>query len=403
MISQKALIAKFGILIISALPVMNAIAGPTVHSSTSKSFFTSVSFKASQAAVSFIPFTAADALTGAPMTGAIISLGNGRSVTINSYLNDLNAIERELSSYGSTLRSAESNLGTVAHANTRAPKLSTSLPESSTVQANGDYQWSHELKHSIAFVRASGRLTQKGLSPEHPNGPYDRTTLHNLEGRFVDDKIRSIAQVIQRIVRTPTGQEQRETQVYVDGRQIFRRGRIDAQEARVWSTAFDVPIKEVTLPIGPASINAKVGLRGKVNIDLELNPVSSTASVPQFALDFMPQVVADGYVTAESTPTNVGDAGIEGAITLADNTLKVSGTAAISFSKGIELKQATVDNIFAGFNGRVSGFVNVKIPSRSGDNGNMKHFEKEFYRWDGVRVEKRLYEYKPNSPVPSPL
>ncbi|MEY4065491.1 MAG: hypothetical protein RIR26_1699, partial [Pseudomonadota bacterium] len=182
--------------------------------------------------------------------------------------------------------------------------------------------------------------------------------------------------------------------IYVDGRQVFRRGRVDSNEARIWKNAFDVPVKSITIPIGPGAVEAKLGVRGAVEIDLELNPVATDAPEPQFALEFKPHVTADGYVSGATTPTNVGDAGIEGAITLADNTLNIKGTAALARAFKLEVKTLTVDNIFAGFDGRIFAYANVNAPGNGSGRFQKKRFEKEFYSWNGVKVEQRLYEYK---------
>lgn len=360
----------------------------------------SVKFEGGRAKV-FVPFTWRDVVSGAPSTSAVVYLNDGRVVNAYDYLRELNALGRELAGYGVSLRSDESDLGVVARAQIPQPQFRSELPDSQQQQSN-DSGWSHELTHAFAHVRATGRITQK-TNDTNEYVSFERTTTHSVEGRFMSADQPSIAQFMQRVVRNELGEEQRETQIYINGRQVFRRGRADPQEARIWKTAFDVPLKSITVPVGPGSIDAKLGIRGGVNLDLNMSPVTGSNNGPQIALDFKPQVLADGYVSGATSPTNVGDAGFEGAITLTDNTLKIVGTAALSRAKLVDLKEVTVDNTFAGFNGRLVGFVNVKTPKRNSDGKDTKRFEKEFYKWDGIKVEKRLYEYKAPQPQPPAL
>lgn len=348
----------------------------------------------------YIPFTLRDVVSGAPTSGAMVTLSDGRMVNAYTYLRELNAIERELSSYGASLRSSDSDLGTVASARLPQPKLTSVHPDKNGANQSST-GWSHEISHTLAGAKAYGYMTQT-LDSDALGQKSERTTSHTLQGRFLDANAPSIAQFVQRISRDENGLEQRETQVYINGRQVFRRGRGDSQEARIWKTAFDVPIKSVTIPVGPGSVDAKIGIRGGVNLDLEMNPSRGGNGLNQISLDFRPQILADAYVTGATTPTNVGDAGIEGAITLADDTLKIVGTAALSRAKFIDLRQIVVDNVFAGFNGRIAGYVNVKTPSRNAGDSDKKRFEKEFYKWDGIKVETRLYEYNADQQQPQP-
>lgn len=390
----------FAIMILNALPVVHAVAAPLTASAADVSVLSQLPFKGATSAHQYVPFTFKDVLSGAPTSGAVVDLGNGRLVNAYTYLRELNATERELSAWGASLRAGESDLGTVARVQLPSPKFSSLLPTRQQQDSN-DSSWSHELNHTLAQAKSSGRVTQKATVSD-TGIILDRTTTHSLEGRFLDGKSPNIAQFVQRVVRSESGEEQRETQVYINGRQVFRRGRVDSQEVRVWKTAFDVPVKSVTIPVGPVSLEAKLGIRGGVNLDLELNPTTGPNATPQIALDFKPQIIADGYVSGATTPTNIGEAGIEGAITLADDTLKVNGTAAVSLAKGIDLRQVTVDNVFAGFNGRVYGYASIKMPGRNADGKDSKRFEKEFYKWDGIKVENRLYEYKAQQPQPQP-
>jgi|GEM_PF-669885 len=349
--------------------------------------------------LSFQAFTARDLVSGAPMTVTSVSLPDGRIVPVNDYLAELNAAEFELNRYGFTLRQSEDQLGTVAKAESSLPVLKKSLPQPGIDQANA--RWGFDVDHELASIKASGYVNERNPST-HTNGVvFDRTTVHQAGGSFMDRDAPAIAQVIQRIVRVSDGSEQKETQIYINGRQIFRRGNVDTTEARIWTTAFDIPLKEITLPIGPASVEAKLGIRGQVNLDLELNPSNTGSAAPQFSLNFKPQIVADGYVATSTSPTNIGDAGIEGAITLTNDTLNVNGLAALRRNLRVEMKEITVDNIFEGFAGRVYGYANVALPGRGNAGGQTKRFEKEFYAWNGVKAETRLYQYK--APTPQPV
>lgn len=351
-------------------------------------------------ATRYLPFAMRDVVSGAPSSGAMVALSDGRMVNAYTYLRELNALERELSTYGATLRSADFDLGTVARAQLPQPKLTSVHPDKNDGNQSSA-GWSHELSHSLAAAKAYGYMTQT-QSSDSLGQKSERTTTHTLQGRFLDANAPSIAQFVQRIVRDENGQEQKETQVYINGRQVFRRGRADSQEARIWKTAFDVPLKSVTIPVGPGSVDAKIGIRGGVNLDLEMNPSRGGNGLNQISLDFRPQILADAYVSGATTPTNVGDAGIEGAITLADDTLKIVGTAALSRAKFIDLRQIVIDNTFAGFNGRIAGYANVKLPTRNSGSSDTKRFEKEFYKWDGIKVETRLYEYDADQKQPQP-
>lgn len=388
-------IATFGLLAIIAAPALTVHADTSFPSSRSAANVFDLPLKGAPA-LRYTPYTMRDLASGGLATGTAVTLDDGRIVDAFSYLRELNIIEHELSGYGATLRGNDSDLGTVARAQTLPPKLSTSLPTAQQ-QSSTDSAWSHELRHQLAAIKSAGRIIQKSQTSEN-NWSFERTTTHSLEGRFLDASSPSIGHFIHRVVRNDLGEERGEIQVYINGRQVFRHGRADSQEARVWKTAFDVPLKNITIPVGPGSLDAKIGIRGGVNLDLDLSPVNGSKSAPQMALDFKPQILADGYLSAATTPTNVGEAGLEGAITLADNTLKIVGTAALSRTKFVDVKQLTVDNIFAGFNGRIYGFVDVKVPGRNAADPNKKHFEKEFYKWDGIKVENRLYEYKAPQP-----
>jgi hypothetical protein len=229
----------------------------------------------------------------------------------------------------------------------------------------------------------------------------DRTTTHSISGRFLSEQHSSIAQVVQRVVRRSDGNEQKETQVFVNGKQLFRRGRIEDTEARIWTSAFDVPVKKITVPVGPGTVEGTIGVRGNINLDLELNPSRSNSPEAQFVLNFKPQMLADGYVSAQTAPTNVGDAGIEGAITLAKDTLEINGVAGLARSLKLDVKEITVDNLFEGFAGRLFAYANVTVPGKkANDDKNKKRFEKEFYAWSGVKVQQRIYEYKAPTPQP---
>lgn len=343
-------------------------------------------------------FTQRDVVTSAPMSGSAVELFDGRIVPLNQYLLELNGIERELNSYGVTLRSQSDDLGVVAYSQAAKPVFKNNLPENSSPESEA--RWSHQISHELASVNSTGQITQRELSSDDAGVELDRTTSHVVSGRFLNAESPSIAQIVQRAVRMNDGTERKETQIYVNGKQVFRRGRIDEQEGRIWSTAFDVPFKSITVPVGPATLEAKIGVRGSVNLDLELNPGRSNAAAPEYSMAFKPHILADGYVTTMTSPTNVGDAGLEGAITLTKNTLDVNGVAALTRGFKIEVKEITVDNLFEGFNGRIFGYANVTIPGKKASDGNKKRFEKEFYSWNGVKVEQRIYEYK--APVPQP-
>lgn len=375
-----------------------AKANPQSGLSRAASPFANIPFKGEQP-IRYIPFSFRDVTSQTPNAGAVISLDNGRLVNAYTYLRELNSTERELASFGASLRSPEPDLGTIARSTLRAPRFSTELPASSAAAA-ANTKWNHEISHDFAAVKSTGQIVQATSDTDGGNA-FSRTTTHIVSGRLFDAQSPSIAQFIQRVGHDAAGEEFRETQVFIHGRQIFRHGRSDSQEARIWKTAFDVPLKSITLPVGPGSIEAKLGIRGGVNLDLDLAPAAGNRAAPQLSLNFKPQVVVDGYASAMTTPTNIGDAGFEGAINLADNTLKINGTAALKFPKFVDLKEATIDNIFAGFSGRIVGFANVKMPSKNADGSDKKKFEKEFYKWDGIKVEQRLYEYKAPEPQPT--
>jgi hypothetical protein len=352
--------------------------------------------------IRFVPFSFREITGQTPNAGATIVLDDGRVVNAYAYLRALNSTERELASFGTSLRSPDSDLGTVARSSLKSPRFSFQQTSIMPANATPHPQWLHEINHDFASVKSQGQVVQSQSTTEGSN-TYSRTTTHTVSGRLFDAHSPSIAQFVQSVGRDAAGEEFRETQVYINGRQIFRHGRSDNQEARIWKTAFDVPLKSITVPVGPGSIDAKLGIRGGVNLDLDIAPSAGNRANPQISLNFKPQVVVDGYVTAMTTPTNIGDAGFEGAINLADNTLKINGTAAISFPKFVDLKEATIDNVFAGFSGKIVGFANIKMPSKNSDGSDKKKFEKEFYKWDGIKVEQRLYEYKAPEPQPTDI
>lgn len=348
--------------------------------------------------IKFYPFTAKDLLTNAPMSTSSIELFDGRTVPMNHYLTELNQIEKELASLGYTLRSELNDLGVVASATNEKPQFHMQATPPASNQ--NDARWSHELYHDIASISARGQVTQRNAdTPDFSDMPV-RTTSHAISGRFLNAQSSSIAQVIQRVVLNENGLEQKETQVYINGKQLFRRGRVDDTEARIWTTAFDIPLKDITVPVGPGSVQAKIGIRGNVHLDLELNPSRSANPRPQFNLNFKPQILADGYISTATTPTNVGEAGVQGAITLAKNTLEVNGEAALVRGMKVEVKQATVDNTFEGFNGRIVAYANITVPGKKADGSNKKRFEKELYSWEGIKVAQRIFEYK--APIPQP-
>jgi len=342
----------------------------------------------------FRKFTAWDIAARAPSG---IVLHDGRIVAADSYLDELNTVERELNSFGRTLRTEQSDLGIVAISTAREPQFFSQKSIEPSPQKNSS--WYHILNHEHATLSSSGSIIQRSAAPEAEE--FERTTTHSVSGRFLRSPVNRVARVTQRVVKSVGGSEKRETAVYINGVQVFRRGDIDQAEAKVWETAFDIPVREVTVPIGPGSIDAKIGLRGKVQIDLGLNPDrSSRGLIPNLVLNFKPLIEADGYVSAATTPTNVGDAGIEGAIQLCKNTLDIQGTAKMNRSFKVEFKKLTVDNLFEGFSGKIKGYTNVTLPGKKNDDSAKKRFEKEFYSWEGVKIAQRLYEYDADAPSP---
>lgn len=397
----KAAATSAGLVFLIATNSLQAEANPQSMPRPGSKALDKIQFKGRDS-IRYVPFSFREITSQAPNAGATIILDDGRAVNAYTYLKELNFIERDLASYGQTLRTGDSDLGTVARSTLRAPQFSTQNPQPSNGLPATDTQWSHEINHDFASVKSAGRVIQTKTAGG-TDSSFARTTTHAVSGRLFDAQSPSIAQFVQSVGRDASGEEFRETQVYINGRQIFRHGRGDAQEARVWKTAFDVPLKSITIPVGPGSIEAKVGIRGGVNLDLDLGPASGNRTSPQLSLNFKPQVIVDGYATAMTTPTNIGEAGFEGAINLTDNTLKIAGTAAISFPKFVDLKEATIDNVFAGFSGKLVGFAKIKMPSKNDDGSDGKKFEKEFYKWDGIKVEQRLYEYKAPEPQPADI
>lgn len=344
-----------------------------------------------------IRFTARDLTTGAPQSMQGVELADGRVVAADSYLAELNRIERELNSYGKTLRSSESNFGIVAVSTAAQPRLFSA--RSNPHNPNANRSWTHIINHEHAMISSTGSVTQR--SQGNGSEQIERNTTHTVSGRFLNSAPTSIAQVTQRVVTADDGHERKELAVFINGVQVFRRGRADQHEARLWETSFDIPVKQVTLPVGPGSIDAKIGVRGQVNLDMELAPdKNSRGLIPDLALNFKPQIEADGYMSAATTPTNVGDAGIEGAIRLCKNTLDVNGTAALTRGFKMQINKLTIDNSFEGFDGKVVGYTNVAIPGKKRDENSNKRFEKEFYSWKGIKVEQRLYEYDSQKPQP---
>ncbi|MEY2988855.1 MAG: hypothetical protein RJB13_2376 [Pseudomonadota bacterium] len=342
----------------------------------------------------FRKFTAWDLAKSGPSG---IVLHDGRIVAADSYLNELNSIERELNSLGRTLRTEQTDLGVVAVSAAREPRLFSQRTMEPSPQKNSS--WHHLLSHEHAMLSSSGSIVQKEGAQEAE--VFERTTTHSVSGRFLHSPVNRIAQVTQRVVKQAGSSEKRETAVYINGVQVFRRGDLDRAEAKIWETSFDIPVREVTIPIGPGTIDAKIGLRGKVQLDLDLSPDRSARGlVPDLALNFKPLVEADGYISAATSPTNVGDAGIEGAIQLCKNTLDINGTAKLNRGFKVEFKKLTVDNLFEGFSGKIKGYTNVTLPGKKDDDKSKKRFEKEFYSWDGVKIAQRLYEYDADTPTP---
>lgn len=342
-------------------------------------------------------FTAWDLITRAPRTTFGVELPDGRIVAADSYLRELNSIERELNSYGHTLRSNQTDLGLVAVSAAAEPRFYSQ--KANTPNSQNNSTWHHILNHEYATISSSGSVIHQSRSEESDS--FERMTTHTVAGRLFKSPTGQIAQVTQRVVKSAQGEERKESAVFINGVQVFRSGRTDHQEARVWETAFDVPLREVTVPIGPGSIEAKLGIRGRVILDMGLGADRSPSRlVPDIALNFKPQVIADGYVSAATTPTNVGDAGIEGALQLCKNTLDINGTAQLNRKFKIDLKKLTVDNTFEGFTGKIYGYTNVKLPGSKNDDSSHRRFEKEFYSWGGVKFEQRLYEYEAEAPNP---
>jgi hypothetical protein len=342
----------------------------------------------------FKRFTAWDLAKNGPSG---IVLHDGRVVPADSYLSELNSIERELNSLGRTLRTEQIDLGVVAVSAARDPRFFSQKTIDPSPQKNSS--WHHFVNHEHAMLSSSGSIVQRASTQASEN--YERTTTHSVSGRFLHSPVNRVAQVTQRVLKTASGLEKSETAVYINGVQVFRRGNIDRIEAKVWETAFDIPVREVTVPIGPGSIDAKIGLRGKVQLDLDLSPDRNSRSVlPDLVLNFKPLIVADGYISAATTPTSVGDAGIEGALQLCKNTLDINGTAKMNRSFKVEFKKLTVDNLFEGFSGKIKGYTNVTLPGKKDDDKSKKRFEKEFYSWDGVKIAQRLYEYDADKPDP---
>lgn len=339
-------------------------------------------------------FTSWDITTQAP---AGIVLPDGRIVAADNYLFELNQVERELNAFGRTLRTDATDLGIVAVSAAREPRLFSQNKNERSPLKNSS--WSHFLSHEHATLVSSGSIIQK-LSDQE-NEAFERSTTHSVSGRVLQSPVSRVAQITQRVVKSSEGSEKRETTVYINGVQVFRRGGHDLREAKIWETSFDIPVREVTIPVGPGSIDAKIGLRGKVQLDLDLSPDrSSRGLVPDLVLNFKPFIEADGYVSAATTPTSVGDAGIQGAIQLCKNTLDINGTAKMNRSFKIEFKKLTVDNLFEGFSGKITGYTNVMLPGKKTDDKNKKRFEKEFYSWNGVKIAQRLYEYDAETPKP---
>lgn len=342
-------------------------------------------------------FTAWDLITRAPRTTFGVELPDGRVVAADSYLRELNSIERELNTYGYTLRSNQTDLGLVAVSAAAEPRFFSQ--KAATPNSQNNSSWHHFLNHEYATVSSSGSVTHQ--SRDEDSNQFERMTTHSVTGRLFQSPTTQIAQIKQRVVKSADGEERKESAVFIKGVQVFRNGRADHQEVRVLETAFDVPLREVSVPVGPGSIEAKLGVRGRVILDMGLGTDRTPSNLlPDLAFNFKPQVIADGYISAATTPTNVGDAGIEGALQLCKNTLDVQGTAQLNRKFKFELKKLTVDNVFEAFTGKIYGYTNVKLPGSKNDDNSHRRFEKEFFSWGGVKFEQRLYEFEAKAPTP---
>jgi hypothetical protein len=139
--------------------------------------------------------------------------------------------------------------------------------------------------------------------------------------------------------------------------------------------------------IGPFPVAVKYGAAGKVSF-----PWRVGVGLTSINSSLVPHADADGYVIGGSSVQSVARVELKGRMKLIDNEAKIEARIGLGSLNNQTSVQADVqvNNKMAALAGSITGLVEALDKTL---------FNKEFFRWDGYAMNRKVVEYSYSAPI----
>ncbi len=410
----------------------------------------------------FVPFEMISPTTGKTLRwNDKVLLPDGKSVTAQEYFDQLNEMERFISSTGHSLRSQNTNLGTVAafHTNTdslekQAQELKNkhtpieeknflSVPTQSVVTLRGDADdarlqstcdtlvqmplqhlaeqektnfkpWSAAIgqKNSFAVFLDTETSTTAALSNAYEFGtdicgrkvtgpeflmPQAKATAQGTVGVYIFGQQFQMLRTTHEVSSTLKN-ARGNTNIYFMGAQIYSR-KESGSRIRLGGKQWAQTWEKT----GEIHVNAgPIPLNIEYGVRATAKASYSIEAAPILAgLNIEPQVQADAFVRG-GTSLMIIKAGVSGEVNVLNDQLPINAEAEVTpasdGTRGFDLNlRGTVDNKMQTLAGRLFAFASIAVPGIK--NFEEKSWEIDLYKWPGTSTTGRLYEFSQTFPV----
>lgn len=325
----------------------------------------------------------------------IITLSNGRKITGEEFLNEINDIEKKLNSYGYSLRDPEEEIViqkiVIPKQNFEIQKKvfkeivpytpeTKEEPPKEFKNLNWERRWELPLGNEDFNVKVGTGLKLTG---------EEKKVNTNSFAYAVVGLLGKTAELIKVETDINAGENNNSHKGYV---RVYILGEKKIEESfntrRTYNDKTDYSVDwsfPITCPIGPFNVTGSFGLRGKIGLELGaqidplycsgfINPYVDTSAYAEIGLNY-----------------KVASAGVGGELTLLKDTLKVNGSLNLILQNPISSSYFQVStkgvNELNALSGNLYFFVQIDYLVGK------KKFKTEIYSWDGFSYSTTLFNY----------
>uniref|UniRef100_A0A7C3MJH3 Uncharacterized protein n=1 Tax=Dictyoglomus thermophilum TaxID=14 RepID=A0A7C3MJH3_DICTH len=331
----------------------------------------------------------------------IITLSNGKKITSEDFLKEINEIEKTLNSYGYSLRDPEEE---ILIQRIVIPKQNFEIqrkifkeivpytpetkeePPKEFKNLNWERIWELPLGNEDFNVKVGTGLKLIGEEKKVNSNAFAYATV-GLLGKS--------AELIK--VETDIGAGENNTsqkgytRVYILGEKKIEESfktNVKYRDKSEYNVDWSFPI---TCPVGPFNVSGSFGLRGKIGVELGavldplycsgfINPYVDTSAYAEIGLNY-----------------KVASAGVGGELTLLKDKLNINGNLNLVLQNPVYNSyfqiSAKGENELNALSGNLYFFVQIDYLVGK------KKFKAEIYEWDGFKYSTKLFEYNSKEPA----